>query len=141
MMNPETQTPAADIGKLIVNVATAQGAIPLEDATVSVFYDEPDRHGLFTSAVTDTSGKTPRIELPAPARSLSEKPGIGKPFATYHIHVEKEGYYPVENAGIPIFSGVTSIQPVEMIPLAAENSEEVYPRYGLEISENENPNL
>ena len=52
-----------------------------------------------------------------------------------------EGYYTVTNNGVPVFEGVTSIQPVEMIPLADKDSKNVYPRGSLEIDENEPQNL
>lgn len=130
-----------NIGYLVANVATARGAIPLEGATVTVFDTTNLPSSLMTSVQTDSSGKTERIALPAPPRMLSGEPGNVKPFATYMIQVEKEGYYTVTNNGVPVFEGVTSIQPVEMVPLADSNSENVYPRYGLEIDENEHQNL
>lgn len=130
-----------DVGYLIVNVSTARGAIPLSGATVAVMYDEEDNTSVFTVLVTGSNGKTEKIELPAPPRSLSETPGNSKPYATYTISVEKEGYYTVTDNSVPVFSGITSIQPVEMLPLAEYNSDKVYPRYGLDNTENENPNL
>ena len=129
------------VGYLIVNVSTARGVIPLKDASVTVFYNEPEGTSVFSVMSTDMSGKTERLELPAPSRELSESPGNPKPYATYTITVEKDGYYPVTNAGVPIFAGVTSIQPVEMLPLAEYNSDTVYPRYGLDITEDRDQNL
>ena len=129
------------VGYLIVNVSTARGAIPLEDAAVTVTYDEPDNTSVFAVMTTDMSGKSQKIELPAPSRELSEAPGNTKPYATYTVAVEKEGYYSVTNAGVPIFAGVTSIQPVEMIPLAEYNSDTVYPRIGRDVTEDRDQNL
>ena len=128
-------------GYLIVNVSTARGAIPLADASVTVFDSDAPENPIVTSVVTDNSGKTPRIALPAPDRDISMRPGNEKPYASYLIEVEKEGYYPVTNSGVPVFSGITSIQPVEMLPLSDHNSENIYPRFGLDIPESENPNL
>ncbi len=129
------------IGYLIVNVSTARGAIPLSGASVTVMYDEPDNSSVFTVISTDMSGKTAKIELPAPARSLSELPGNEKPYATYTLQIEKDGYYTVTNTNVPVFSGVTSIQPVEMLPLAEYDPDTVYPRYGIEFSERTNQDL
>lgn len=128
-------------GYLIVNVSTARGAIPLAGATVTVLYEEPDNTSVFTVMTTDTAGKTDRTALPAPDRALSESPGNSKPYATYTLQVDKEGYYSVTNTGVPVFSGVTSIQPVEMLPLAEYNADRVYPRTGLDSAENVNPEL
>lgn len=130
-----------NIGYLVVNVATARGAIPLGGTTVTIFDTTEMPSTLMTSVQTDSSGKTERIPLPAPPRMLSGEPGNAKPFATYMIQAEKEGYYTVTNNGVPVFEGITSIQPVEMVPLADNDSENVYPRYGLEIDENEHQNL
>lgn len=129
------------VGYLIVNVSTARGAIPLADASVMVMYDEPDNTSVFTVLTTDMSGKTEKIELPAPSRELSETPGNAKPYATYTVAVEKEGYYSATNTGVPIFAGVTSIQPVEMLPLAEYNSDTVYPRYGIDLTESKAQDL
>ncbi len=128
-------------GYLIVNVYTARGAIPLKDASVTVSYENPESTSVAAVLTTDMSGKTPKAELPAPSRELSEVPGNNKPYATYTVTVEKGGYYSVTNTGVPIFSGVTSIQPVEMLPLAEYNSDTVYPRYGLDITESRDQNL
>ncbi|MBQ8552415.1 MAG: hypothetical protein IJ428_06345 [Clostridia bacterium] len=130
-----------DVGYLIVNVSTARGAIPLSGAAVTVMYEEPAGSSIFTVLTTDMSGKTSKIELPAPARALSEVPGNIKPYSTYTLQIEKDGYYTVTNTNVPVFAGVTSIQPVEMLPLAEYNSDNVYPRSGLEISEGSNQAL
>lgn len=133
------QTP--DVGYLVVNVSTARGAIPLSGATVSVMYDEEDNTSIFTVTTTGNDGKTDKLELPAPSRSLSEVPGNKKPYATYTVSVEKDGYYTVTDVSVPVFSGITSIQPVEMLPRAEYNPDTVYPRFGLDNTEAENPNL
>ena len=130
-----------NIGYLIVNVTTARGAIPLEDASVTIYDSDAPGNPLVTSVVTDNSGKTPKISLPAPDRDISMRPGTAKPYASYLIEVGKEGYYPVTNSGVPVFSGITSIQPAEMLPLSEHDSANVYPRSGLDIPENENPQL
>ncbi|MCI8387348.1 MAG: hypothetical protein HFE63_02635 [Clostridiales bacterium] len=130
-----------NIGYLVVNVVTARGAIPLQGAAVTVLDSEAEGVPVVSVVHTDSSGKTERIALSAPDRSLSTSPGSGHPFATYMIKINKEGYYPVTNSGIPIFEGITSIQPVEMLPLAEYDSDSVYPRVGLDIEENEGQNL
>ncbi len=129
------------VGYLVVNVSTARGAIPLPDATVTVYYDTPDNTDVHSVLTTNMSGKTDKISLPAPARSLSEIPGNEKPYATYTISVDKDGYYPANSTAVPIFEGITSIQPIEMLPLAEYNSDKVFPRYGLDITQEKDQNL
>ena len=130
-----------NIGYLIVNVSTARGAIPLENASVTISDHEAEGNPIVTVVSTDNSGKTPRLALQAPDRANSMSPDKARPYATYLIEVVKEGYYPVTDSNVPIFSGITSIQPVEMIPLAENNSDNVYPRSGMNITEGENPDL
>ena len=129
------------VGYLVVNVSTARGAIPLPGASVTVYYDSPDNTDVHSVLTTNMSGKTDKIALPAPSRALSEVPGNEKPYATYTISVYKDGYYPANSTAVPIFEGITSIQPIEMLPLAEYNSDEVFPRYGLDITEEKDQNL
>lgn len=128
-------------GYLIVNVVTARGAIPLAGAAVTIYDGETEGKPIITVLYTDSGGKTERYALPAPSRDISLQPGNSKPYATYMIQVDMEGFYPVANNGVPVFDGVTSIQPVEMVPFAEFNHDKVYPHFGLEIDGNESPNL
>ena len=128
-------------GYLIVNVVTARGAIPVAGAKVTVYDNASDANPPVAVIYTDSAGKSEKLELPAPSRSLSEQPGYVRPYATYLIEVDKEGYYPVTKNDVPIFTGVTSIQPVDLMPLAEYDSDSVYPRYGLVTDEYENPEL
>ncbi len=130
-----------NVGYLIVNVTTARGAIPLENASVTIFDSETEGNPIVTAAKTDRSGKTPRLALYAPDRGISMKPGNAKPYASYLIEVTLRGYYTATGSGVPIFSGITSIQPIELLPLAENDPEYVYPRAGLDIPESENPSL
>ncbi len=130
----------SNVGYLIVNASTARGAIPVEGASVTVF-DEAEGRQIIALATTDSSGKSALIELPAPNRELAMTPGGSKPFASYAVEVAREGYYTVTNSGVPIFAGITSIQPVELIPLAEYDSAEVYPRGSLEIDDAEGNTL
>jgi len=128
-----------NVGYLIVNVTTARGAIPLNGATVSVFHTAVAGSPLVTVTKTGTSGKTERISLAAPNRISSMSPSneAVKPYATYTVQVEKEGYYTVTGNDVPIFDGITSIQSFEMIPLAEYDSANIYPRTGLSLDERE----
>ena len=129
------------IGYLIVNVATARGAIPLPGASVTVYYEEPDNTGIHSVLTTDMSGKTEKIPLPAPNRALSETPGNIKPYATYTVTAEKDGYYTATGTAIPIFEGITSIQPLEMLPQAEYEPDKIFPRFGLDIVEDRDQKL
>lgn len=112
-------------GILIFRVTTARGAIPLEGAQVTVYYHLPepdtDRGNAIAVLYTDRDGKTEPLFLPAPSRALSMRPSNGesngKPFSTYDADVLLDGYQRQSYSLIPIFDGITSIQPSDLIPL------------------------
>ncbi len=107
-----------EVGYLIVNVRTARGAIPLEGAMVTVSRPDPDTQEsqIISVMYTDRSGATEKLALPAPPKSLSGVPGNQNVYSVYNIESVKEGYFTLTNIFVPIFSGIVSIQPVEMIP-------------------------
>ena len=110
-----SRTPSGE-GYLIVQVSTAGGAIPLPGAIVTVRDYDPesgaDVGNVISSMVTDRSGKTPVLSLPAPARALSQAPGSSiLPYALYSIDVQTDRYYENYYANVPIFDGIVAVQP------------------------------
>ena len=102
--------------ELRVLVTTALGALPLENAIVSVS-TAPDDTGMRTllySVTTDSGGMTPR------SNSLS--PGSGPPFAVYTVEISAEGYTPLTALHIAMFSGVPTMLPVALTPLKENQS-------------------
>ena len=100
-------------GFLQVFVRTAGGSIPVEGARVRV-----EGATLVRELVTDRSGRTARIPLPAPAASASLTAGGRTPFALYRVTTEKEGFYRQVTENVPVFAGVGSLQPVTLVGLA-----------------------
>ena len=160
--------PYADMtgtGRIIFQVTTAGGAVPLEDAQVTVReynpLDAPGEAGdtlavLFSggdgktemcirdSLFSGVDGKTDPLTLPAPARSLSmEQAGIGAPlpFALYNAEVVLSGFYRQEYTRIPLFDGVTSIQRVDLVPLPAASAPEKIGQPYRDITEGAHPDL
>ena len=106
------------IGYLVVRATTASEALPLEDATVTVYGSLPDFSSAIVRLKTGSDGLTPKIALAAPPRSLSASPESAlPPFASYNITVDKNGFSPIRMYRVPIFDSITSIQPADMIPL------------------------
>ena len=103
-------------GYLIVQVSTAGGAIPLQGVIVTVRDYDPengsDVGNVISSMVTDRSGKTPVLALPAPSRALSQAPGSAVlPYALYSVDVKTDRYYENFYANVPIFDGIVAVQP------------------------------
>lgn len=110
--------------ELRVLVTTALGALPLENAIVSVS-TAPDDTGMRTllySVTTDSGGMTPSMILTTPPRSNSLSPGSGPPFAVYTVEISAEGYTPLTALHIAMFSGVPTMLPVALTPLKENQS-------------------
>ena len=73
-------------GYITVNVRTAGGALPVENAVVTV----KDSGGAILAVFfTDRDGKTPRLKVLAPPRANSESPGAASPpFFNYNIDTD-----------------------------------------------------
>ena len=110
-------------GRLVVRVSAASGAVPVSGATVIIrsALNEPPVTVL-ASLTTDESGLTEPILVPTPSVSESLSPGGRKPFAQISTEVSADGYFTSSNLNIPIYPGITSIQPVTLIPLPDSES-------------------
>ena len=133
-------------GYLIVQVSTAGGAIPLPGALVTVRDYDPetqaDRGNVIASFYTDRSGKTPKLELPAPARSLSQSPGSAVlPYALYSVDVQTERYFENYYAAVPIFDGIVAVQPAVLQALPESQFTDNAGREVQRFFESENPDL
>lgn len=105
-------------GYLQFDVFTAGGAYPVPGAVVIVKKQLPGGVGLVRLLFTDRSGRTPTIALPAPSASLSQNPmNTARPFSEYNVTVRAKGYYTLSDINIPIFAGVKTVQPIDLIPL------------------------
>ena len=106
-----------EYGYMKVNVRTAGGSLPVEGAIVKILSTKGVASDVLYTLYTNASGLTDRVSLEAPDRSLSETPGNENVYAKYNIIVQKAGFYRVEDYDAPVFSGITSIQNTELIPL------------------------
>ena len=105
------------IGYLVIKVSTARGAIPLENAAVSVRGKPESSSGILYSLRTDSSGLTPRVSLPTPPKSLSQSPGNPTPFSLWDIDVFCDGFISAHYTSVPVYPDVTSIQNADLTPL------------------------
>ena len=132
-------------GYMIVRVSTARGAIPLEDATVTVYDYGPEfadgRGDVIAVKTTNSSGMTDKFTLPAPPRSLSMSPGNGRSYSTYNVTVSKDGYNQQTYINVPVFEGITAIQNADLIPLAENGQTDRYDPRASIFFETENSQL
>ena len=104
-------------GSLYIVASAADSAYPVPDARVTVYTRIGDRLQLNYLLVTDESGMTPVVTLPAPPAELSQDPDNALPYAVCDIKIYANGYFREEAKDVPIFAGVTSRQEFQMIPL------------------------
>lgn len=100
-------------GYLRIFVIERTGLAPIENAAVTIVYEEaPEAEP--REFLTDNSGQTPDITLPAPPLAYSEAPDEPKPYSEYTITVTKEGYEETIVTGSEILPGEISIQVVQL---------------------------
>ncbi len=113
------QVDNSDTGKLQINVTSTLGLLPVENATVTISYTGVPEVAI-ERLITNSSGQTQQIDLPAPPFEYSQQPEEPRPYSEYNIMVEAEGYEPVMVSGTEILPDVTALQPIQMTPLAQE---------------------
>lgn len=100
-------------GFLRIWITAAGGTVPVAGVPVRIL----DENGKLLHVLrSGESGLTPTVTLPAPPASESLTPGT-KPYTTYRVAVETPGYAPVPLLPVPIFDGITSLQPVALTPV------------------------
>ena len=139
--------PMTGQGKLVFQITTAGGAIPLEGAEVTLRQSRgpTDSGGDVLSVLySGRDGKTEVLTLPAPARGYSLEPardGAPVPYALYNADVRMDGFYKQSYIRIPVFDGITSIQRASLIPLPENGYEGGTRPDGEMFVEGENPDL
>ena len=129
----------ASEGKIRIRAYTAGGALPIEGATVRIMGAEENNRLVSYSLITDRDGLTESVSLPAPDVNFSLSPSPNeKPYALYDIEITAPGYYSKKINGLSVFSGIESVQLINMIPEGSRPIED-FPRNNInaDIPENE----
>ena len=135
---PQYQGPEwSGTGYLTVRASMGSEAFPLEGARVTVRGNEPNFSAVIVELMTGRDGLTPKISLATPPRILTESPQEIPPYATYNIEASLDGFYPVVAENVPVFDGITSVQPINFIPLSKNGKPDRFDPYGTIYKENE----
>ena len=117
---PTASPPSQNIvqkGYIQVRVSALRESVPIVGAKISITKPLGEDASVLWSDITDESGKSGIVELPAPDKSLSESPNQNiVPYAVYNVKVEAQGFYTVYNINVQVFSGELSIVAVDMVP-------------------------
>ena len=128
-------------GRIRIRAYTAGGALPIEGATVRIMGAEEDNRLISYSLMTDRDGLTESVALPAPDVNFSLSPSPSeKPYALYDIEITAPGYYSKNINGLSVFSGIESVQLINMIPEGSRPIED-YPRSNINADIPENNQL
>ncbi len=133
-----TERMGSSIGYILVNVRAGHEAYPIENATVIVTAIVDGNRLVIASGLTDISGTTLKLQTPAPDIIYSQSPNPEqRPYSLFDISVRASGYFNARSVDVPVFSGITSIQNFNMIPvpLMMKSSDETLTYF------NQEPNL
>lgn len=108
-------------GGIQVSVTTLNRLYPVKNAIVTVFTGRLDNITVVESGITDESGKSGIFNLKTPSRadSLQANGGDEIPYASYNVSVKSDGYVEQIAMNVPVFSGVVSVQGIDLLPMTA----------------------
>lgn len=110
-------------GFLKIQLTTAQGAVPVPDATIRIYKDVDKEIVNETFYISDNMGVTPYIPLYAPSPTLSLDPNNRiRPYETYNIEVRCTGFETLEVVGIQIFACRYTTLPLSLVPTLLTSS-------------------
>jgi hypothetical protein len=105
-----------ETGYIQLRAYTSSAQFPLEDVAITI--TAPDGTAI-AMRLTDRNGRIAPVEVPVPDRSESLRPDPPeKPFTAVNLYARKNGYEQFESENVQVFSGTTTFQNLEMIPLA-----------------------
>ena len=109
------------MGGIQVNVTTVGRLYPVKNALVTIFSGAHDNMTIIDSDMTDQSGKTKLFNLNTPPSAESQRSDNGGelPYSTYNISVKSDGYVEKIAMNVPVFSGVVSVQGIDLLPVTA----------------------
>ncbi len=123
--------PSTANGWLKVIVRTGNNAMPLAGVTIMISSHDTGTMRLEQVAITNESGETERIPLPAPELAESFTLGGVPTYSIYTVSAYAPGYFRQESTDVPVFPGITSLQQFNLIPmpLYADGESDTAPPY------------
>lgn len=102
-------------GYLQVRAYTSDALLPLEGTAISAL----DTNGnLLAARLTDKSGRIKPIRVEVPVAADSRNPDYeGQPFTTVVVRAQHPQYEQIRVNQVQIFDGITTMQPLEMVPI------------------------
>lgn len=105
----ENSRPIGSYGYLLISVAAAGRAIPIENAMVSVFGALEESSGdLLAVQITNANGQTDTISLAAPLADNSLNPDRENPYNSFFVRIVAADFITRDKVPVQIFPGVKS---------------------------------
>ena len=114
---PVSPPKTAFTAPLQVRVSAASDAMPIPGAVVVISSQSSDGLLPEQTLITDNSGLTEPVLLPAIDPALTLQPNSSIAPVIYEVTVSVPGYYRVRTVGIPLYGGIPTQLPVVLIPL------------------------
>ena len=103
-------------GTILVRAYTGRARYPLKDVAITVTASDGTAIAM---ALTDRNGLISPISIPVPDRQDSLQPDpTERPYAVVNLYARLRGYEQVEAENLQVFADTTTVQNLEMIPLA-----------------------
>ena len=103
-------------GYIQVRAYTSTAQFPLKNVAITVTSADGTAIAM---RLTDRSGLISPIEIPVPDRSESLTPDPPEqPFAIVNLYAHLQGFESIEAENLQVFADTTTLQNLEMIPLA-----------------------
>lgn len=107
-----------EMGYILVNVRTGDDSSAVEGAFVKVTAVVDGKRLVLASGATDESGVSPKFSLPVPDLEHSQAPDPEeRPYNLFDVSVYAEGFFRARSVDVPVFSGITSVQNFNLIPV------------------------
>ena len=104
----------AATGYIRMHAYTSFARLPLKDVAITVTATDGTA---IATRLTDRSGLTDPIEIPAPDTSAGTSPDSGTvPYTAVNVYARLEGFEQVQNENVQIFPNVVTEQDIEMVP-------------------------
>lgn len=103
-------------GYIQVRAYTSNAQLPLTDVAITITAADGTAIAM---RLTDRNGRIRPIPIPVPDLSESQHPDPPeRPFTVVNLYARKRGYEQVESENLQVFAETTTVQNLEMIPLA-----------------------
>lgn len=103
-------------GYIQVHAYSSYAQLPLENVAIAATSTDGTAIAL---RLTDRSGQIAPIAVPVPDLAQSQSPDPGeKPFTSVNLYAHLKGYEQIESENLQVFADTTTLQNLEMIPLA-----------------------